>query len=475
MSYQPRAVIVGAGPNGLTAAARLATEGWEVDVYERARTLGGAASSSCDIFDDNIVDMGAAGHPFGVASPAFRALKLEGHGLRWLSAPYEMAHPFEDGEAGLLVNSLLDTAELLGDDAHSWTRLHTPIVEHIDEHLANLLGPILRWPAHPARMAQFGPPALVPASVLGKALFSTEKARALLAGSAVHAIASPARPFTGAFGLLFGALGMSRGWPVAEGGTQGIVNALVAVIRAHGGRIYTSCEVTDLRKLPRADATVLNLTPRQILKLGGLPLSRGTRRQLRGWKYGTATYKVDFLLREPVPWSDPRVGQAGTVHVGGTVAETCHAEEEAAAGRMPEHPFVMACQQYVADPSRGMTLWTYAHVPHGYVERFPGEVRETIIRQIERFAPGFRDVITDTHDTSPAGLEAWNPNLIGGDIAGGAMTGLQTLMRPRISAHPHRLGPGLYLASSATPPGAGVHGMPGWWAAEEALAEVRRR
>lgn len=473
MFYRPKAVVVGAGPNGLTAAARLALEGWSVEVYERAEKPGGAAASNSDLFADSIVDLGAASHPFGIASPAFRALRLEDYGLHWRHAPYEMAHPFEGGEAGLLTNSLTETAELLGSDALAWTRLHSPFVEHIDDHLANLLRPVLGWLPHPVRMAQFGPLALIAANLLGKALFSTEKARALLAGSAVHAITSPKKPFTSAFGILFGSLGMSKGWPVAEGGTHKIIDALTSIILSHEGRIHTNCEITDLRDLPRSDATILNLTPRQILELKGVPLTPRTHRNLRRWRYGTATYKVDFKLREPVPWSDPCVAKAGTVHVGGTVEEIAHAEEEAARGRMPEKPFVMVCQQYVADPSRGMTLWTYAHVPHAYTERFPGEVRTIITRQIERFAPGFRDIIMEAHDTSPAALEKRNPNLVGGDIAGGAMTGAQTLIRPMFSMHPHRLSKGFYLASAATPPGAGVHGMPGWWAAEEALTHLR--
>lgn len=469
-----KAVIVGAGPNGLTAAARLATEGWEVEVYERAPHIGGAAASTTNIFSNSIVDLGAAGHPFGILSPAFRALKLEDYGLQWLSARYEMAHPFEGDAAALLSKSLIDTAKELGADAQAWENLHAPIVDNMDQHLSNLLAPILRWPEYPARMAQFGIPAITSASILGRTLFSTERARALLAGSAVHAIASPTQPLTGAFGLLFGALGMSGGWPVAKGGTQSIIDALASVIHAYGGKIFTHCEVTDLRQLPRAEATILNLTPRQVLQLRGISLPRHARWFLSRWKYGTAAYKVDFLLSEPVPWSDPRVGQAGTVHVCGTVAEISLAEKTAAAGRMPEKPFVLVGQQFVADSSRGLVLWTYAHVPHGYIERFPGEVREVIIGQIERFAPGFRDVIVDAHEMSPTGLESWNPNIIGGDIAGGAMTGAQTVFRPKISSKPHRLGSGLYLASGATSPGAGVHGVAGWWAAEEALVDLKK-
>ncbi|MEK0056647.1 phytoene desaturase family protein [Corynebacterium sp. KPL2825] len=470
MDNQPRAVIVGAGPNGLTAAARLAMAGWSVDIYERADWAGGAAASSAEIFPGTIVDLGAAGHPFGVASPAFHALDLESHGLRWLNAPYPMAHPLEGAPAGILQSSLADTAAELGVDAHAWTRLHGHIVRHIDEHVANALTPLVRWPDRPVRLAQFGAAGTLPASQLGRAAFATPQARALFAGSAVHAITSPTRPFTSAFGLLFGGLGMTRGWPVVEGGTGALIDALLNLLRSHHARLHTGCEVRDLRELPAAEAIILNLTPQQILGLRGLELPSRVRRSLARWRYGSAVFKVDFHLSEPVPWTDPRVGQAGTVHVGGTVEEICRAEGDVGKRRMPERPLVLACQQYVADPSRGLTLWTYAHVPRGYAERYPGEVTELITAQIERFAPGFRDTILATHATSPAELERWNPNLVGGDIAGGSMTGLQTLLRPRLSPHPHRLAPGVYIASSSAAPGAGVHGMPGWWAAEEALS-----
>ncbi|MHA2788027.1 phytoene desaturase family protein [Corynebacterium sp. S7] len=469
----PRAIVVGGGVNGLTAAAFLARAGWDVEVFEQADRVGGAATSSSKIFGPGtIVDLGAAGHPFGITSPAFRELGLEGYGLEWLHAPIEMAHPLESGTA-VLTRDLERTAEQLGRDARRWTALHRPIVERIDEHLDNFLGPILRWPKHPVRMAQFGIPGLASAQSLGR-IFASEQARALLAGSATHAVTSPARPLTGAFGLLFGGLGMTRGWPVAKGGTQAIVDALVRVLDENGVRIHTGIEIQNLHELPQADATILNLTPRQILRLEGVELPRGKQQQLRKWKYGTATYKVDFLLKEPVPWKDPQVGQAGTVHLGGSVAEIAHAEDEAKAGRMPEKPFVMVCQQYVADPSRGLTLWTYAHVPHGFIEAYRGQVKEAITKQIERFAPGFRDVIKATHEMSPAQLEAWNPNFVGGDIAGGAMAGTQVLMRPGIALTPHRIKPGLYLASSSSPPGAGVHGMPGMWAARNALEDSHR-
>lgn len=476
----PRAVIVGAGPNGLAAAAWLARAGWEVDVFERGDSPGGAAASADVLGAGTIVDLGAAAHPFGVASPVFRELELADHGLEWLHSDYPMAHPLEDQPAALLHRSLTATAAGLGRDGAAWKRVHGHLVRNIDDHLDNLLGPMLRWPQHPFRMAQFGALAALPATATGKALFSGEAARALFAGSAVHALLPPGRPFTSAFGMLFGALGMSRGWPVARGGTQAVVDALVSVVTSQGGRIHTGVEVRDLRTLPAAEATILNLTPAQVLRLEHTDLPPRVRRRLAGWTYGPGVFKVDYLLDGPVPWADPRVGPATTVHVAGSVGEIQAAEEAAARGRLPERPFVMVCQQQAADPTRAsgpaagtQVLWTYAHVPNGYREPRPGLVAGLIEQQIERFAPGFRDRVSHRVQHSPDELSAWNPNLIGGDIAGGGMGGLQLLLRPGLTADPYRLGGGgLYLASGATPPGAGVHGVPGANAARAAMHDV---
>ena len=458
---KPRAVVVGAGPNGLTAAARLAASGWRVEVRERAGKVGGAAATQM-LSDATFRDLGSACHPFGAASPAFQALRLEDYGVRWLRAPHEMAHPL-DGGAAVLAGSLEETAAGLGVDAGAWRRLHAPVVRGVDDLLKDVLAPMPRVPGHPLALARFGARGVWPAAALGRAAFRTEEARALFAGSATHAITSPSRPLTGAFGLLFGALGMTRGWPVAEGGSGAITAALRRIVEEHGGVVRCGDEV---RALPDADAVILNLTPAQVLRIDGASLPTRRASSMRRWRYGPGVHKVDFVLDAPVPWADPRVGQAATVHVGGAVEEIVRAEQDVARGIMPERPFVMAAQQYAADPSRGLVLWTYAHVPHGYRERYPGEVAEKITKQIERFAPGFRAVVRDTIETSPQELEAWNPNLVGGDIAGGAMDGAQLLMR-----QPHRLRKGLYLASASTAPGAGVHGMPGWWAAEAALRD----
>lgn len=488
-----RAAIVGSGPNGLTAAAVLARAGWQVDVYEKNDTIGGAARSQDALGPGTIVDLGAAGHPFGVASPIFRELGLEQHGLEWLHAEYPLAHPLDDRPAAVLYRSLKQTSAELGRDAKAWQHIHGPLTSNIDAHLKNLLGPMLRFPKHPLRLAAFAPTALPSASALTRFAFQGPAARALFMGSAAHAIAPLDQPFTGAFGTLFGSLGQVGGWPVPRGGTQAIVDALVRVIESAGGRIHTGAEVRDLRALPDSDATALNLTPRQVLQLEGpqiAELRASVRKRLGRWRYGVGAFKVDYLLSEPIPWADARVGQASTVHVVGSAGELQRAESLAAAGLMPEKPFVMVGQQQVADPSRVSgpasrytVIWTYAHVPHGYVEERPGEVAERIEQQIERFAPGFRDLIVFRNETSPEQLEAQNPNLIGGDVAGGAMTGMQALLRPGLTLDPYRLGSGaanktersgrLYLASSSTPPGAGVHGMPGAWAARAAIADFR--
>ncbi|MEO9247968.1 NAD(P)/FAD-dependent oxidoreductase [Citricoccus nitrophenolicus] len=472
-----RAVVVGSGPNGLTAAAVLARAGWEVDVHERHHAYGGASGSADVLGPGTIVDLGAAGHSFGVASPVFRDLDLTSHGLEWLHPEYPMAHPLQGRPAAVLHDSMQATVAGLGADGAAWKALHAPLVGDIDAHLANILGPsLLRWPPHLLSMARFGVRALWPSGALGRAVFRDEAARALFAGSSIHAILPPSHLLTSAFGLIFGALGMTRGWPVARGGSQGIADALVSVLRSHGGRIHLNHEVTDLGEFAGADAILLDVTPRQLLRLKGADLTDRYAGHLKRWTYGTGASKIDYLLDGPVPWTDPRVGGAGTVHVGGSLAEMEHAEREAKAGRMPERPFVMVCQQQSADPSRatgaadGKTvLWTYAHVPGGY----DAPVDEAIEAQIERYAPGFRDRIVHRVATPPSALESWNPNLIGGDVAGGSMGGLQQILRPAPVLSPHRTStPGLYLASSSTPPGGGVHGMAGLHAARAVLADA---
>ncbi|MFI7494772.1 phytoene desaturase family protein [Kocuria sp. M4R2S49] len=473
---QGTAAVVGSGPNGLAAAVVLARAGLDVTVHEAAGSAGGAARSSAALGAGTVVDLGSAVHPFGVASPLFAQLGLHRHGLEWLHPPVVAAHPLDDGPPGLLHRSLERTAAGLGADGRAWSLLHRGVVERWEETVESVLGPLVRAPEHPRALASFGLRAPWPAAATARALFRTEQARGLFAGSAAHAVLPPRHALTSAFGTLFGAAAHATGWPVARGGTQAVADALVADLVEHGGRVLVDSPVTDLARVRPADVVLLDLTPRQVLGLRGLELPDRYRRALARWRYGTASYKVDLLLDGPVPWRDPRVAEAGTVHVGGTLAEIGAAEEQARAGRLPERPFVLVAQQGAADPSRApagrQVLWAYAHVPHGCDDPRAGE---RVLDQLERFAPGVRDRIRGRVDTSPSRLEAWNANLVGGDIGGGALDGLQQVFRPAVQADPYATGvPGVWLCSSSTPPGGGVHGMAGYHAARRALRGLAR-
>ncbi|WP_291313262.1 phytoene desaturase family protein [Corynebacterium sp. UBA2622] len=419
----PEAVIVGAGPNGLAAAVELAEAGWGVRVLERGNSIGGHCRSA-ELFPGTVSDLGAAAFPFGAAT-------LE---AQWLRAPRPVAHPL--GETAALIDDL-------GADQAAWDRLHAPVARDIDAHLENILGPTLwRIPPHPVAMARFGARGILSATALGSLALRTESARALLVGNAVHSLTPPDAPLTGAFGVLFGALAASKGWPVVAGGSGGVVEKLAARAEAAGAVLETGVEV---RAIPRADAVVLNMAPWDARRLGA---------RTRPWRQGPGVFKVDWLLRGPVPWRDPRVGEAGTVHVGGTAAEIAHAERQVARGMMPNRPFVMVCQQYAADPSRGPVLWTYAHVPRGY----RGDATAHIARQIERFAPGFGAAVESVHVTG------YIP-----DIAAGEMN-----LRQLVFRHPRKLGDNVWLAGGANAPGAGVHGMAGVWAAREIIGQTAR-
>lgn len=474
------AVVVGAGPNGLSAACMLARAGVRVTVLEAQGTVGGAARSAALLGTGTVVDLGAACHPFGAVSPAFRALELESHGLEWVRPDIAAAHPLDGESPGLLHPGLEPTAEGLGADGPAWRALHRgPYANHA-EIVRDSLGPLLRMPRHPLAMLDLGLRAPWPVTWTTR-LFGSEQARGLFAGSAAHAALPMSAPLTSAFAVMFNVLGFVNGWPVARGGTQSIVDALVADLSAHGGRIETGRCVQDVRELGAPQITMLDLTPRQILRLRGLELPRRYRRALRTWSYGTAVHKVDLLLDGPVPWTDPRIGTAGTVHLGGTVAQIDRAEKLAARGRLPERPFVMVTQPSAVDPTRAPEgrhiLWAYAHVPHGYrgPDGNPRLAGDRVIEQIERSAPGVRDRILQRIDHSPADLEAMDANLVGGHIGGGSLGGLQQILRPAAVLNPYRTGAqGVYLCSSSTPPGGGVHGMGGYHAANTALQDLTR-
>ncbi|MCL3820353.1 phytoene desaturase family protein [Aeromicrobium wangtongii] len=464
------AVVVGSGPNGLAAAVVLARAGIAVTVLEAEDEIGGGTRSAELNVPGVLHDICSATHPTGVASPFFASLGLERHGLRWLWPEVDAAHPLDGGRAGVLFRDLDRTVDLLGPDGPAWRRLFEPLAEHADELIGEIFGPIIHVPRHPVLLARFGLRAMQPASWIARR-WQTQEARGLFAGLAAHASHPLSRPTTGGLGLMFAMTSHAYGWPVAQGGSRAIAAALAADIVEHGGRIETGHRVTEL---PQADIVMFDTTPATVLDVAGSQIPARVARPLRRWRTGPAAFKVDFAVDGGVPWTNEWARKAGTVHVGGTLEQIVDAERQVHAGRMPARPFVLLCQQYLADPGRSSgdihPIWAYAHVPTG----FTGDATEAVIDQVERFAPGFRDRIVARTVTTPAQLEAHNANYAGGDIAGGANDPWQLVMRPRMSPNPYSLGvKGLYLCSASTPPGGGVHGMGGFHAATRALAELR--
>ena len=465
------AVVVGSGPNGLAAAIRLAQQGVQVRVLEAKDTVGGGARSV--VSESGLVhDECSAIHPTGVASPFFRSLRLEDHGLRWLWPEVDLAHPLDSGSAGVLVRDLDQTAASLGRDGAAWSRLFGPLARSFDDLVEDVFRPVLHWPSHPLRLAGFGLNAAAPASWTARR-WKTDEARALFGGVAAHAFSRLNTPLSSSVGLMLTAAGHAHGWPVAEGGSQSISNALVSVLEKLGGTVETGVEVGALDELDRPDVVLLDVSPRAALGICGDRLPARTAHAYRRYSYGPAAYKVDFEVRGDVPWVNEACRKAGTVHVGGTFEQVAAAERDIVRGRMPARPFVLIAQQYLADPSRSVgdlnPVWGYAHVPHGH----PGDVTSTIVDQVERFAPGFRERIVSTRVRSVRQMELHNPNYVGGDISVGANTTVQLALRPRLALDPYSTGiPGVYLCSSASPPGPGVHGMCGVNAAQSALRSL---
>jgi phytoene dehydrogenase-like protein len=464
------AIVVGAGPNGLAGAVTLARNGFQVTVLEAADEIGGCTRSAELTLPGLLHDVGSSAHPSGAASPLFRELDLGRYGVEWLRPEVDLAHPLDDGTSGALIGSVADTAAGLGADGPRWRRLFEPLASDVDALVAELLRPVAHLPGHPVSLLRFGMRALPPASMLARA-FRGEQARALFAGMAAHLFGPLTRPFSSVLGVMFAALGHRYGWPVAKGGSRAISDALAARLTELGGRIETGVHVTEL---PSASVVLLDLTPRAALRVLGDRLPPPVRRAYARYRYAPGAFKIDLAVQGGVPWRDEASRKAGTLHLGGTMAEIVHAEREVSQGRMPQRPFILASQQYLADPARSHQdihpVSAYAHVPHGY----PGDATEAMLAQFERFAPGTRDRIVALAATSPSDLERANPNHIGGDIITGANTLTQLVMRPRISLHPYYTGvPGVYLCSAATPPGAGVHGMCGYHAATAALRATR--
>ncbi|AOW94007.1 FAD-dependent oxidoreductase [Rhodococcus sp. WMMA185] len=468
------ATIVGGGPNGLAAAVHLARHGVDVQVLEAADTLGGGTRSSELTVPGLLHDECSAFHPMGAGSPYLQTLDLAKYGLTWKWPDIDCAHPLDTGEAGLLYQSVQETASGLGADRSRWQRMFGGLTDGFDDLAADLMRPIANVPRHPLRLASFGPRALLPATATAR-WWRTEKARALFGGVAAHAYYRLDWPATSAAGLMIVAAGHRYGWPVAEGGSQSITTALANMLTDYGGKISTGVHVRSRRDITPADVVLLDLSPSAALDILGDEVPSRVAKAYRRFRHGPAAFKVDFAIEGVVPWTNPDCGRAGTVHLGGTFAEISTAERDIATGRMPTRPFVLVGQQYVADPTRSNgdlhPLYAYAHVPHGY----SGDVTDAVVAQIERFAPGFRDRIVATVASGPTQLVARNANYIGGDIIGGANTATRMVLRPRLALDPYSTGvPGTYLCSASTPPGAGAHGMCGYNAAQSALRYLRR-
>jgi phytoene dehydrogenase-like protein len=466
------AVVVGSGPNGLAAAIVIAQTGRKVVVLERAATIGGGCRSAELTLPGYVHDLCSAVHPFAVASPFFRALPLHAHGLDWVEPPVMLAHPLDNGGAVSVYKSVEHTAYELGVDGSAYANLFGPLVESWPLIEDAVLGPP-RWPSHPVALARFGLRALRPVDGLARSVFSAAPARALLAGIAAHSMLPLDMRPTAGVALVLSLMAHASGWCLPRGGAQSVTNALCAHLRALGGEIVTRTHVASIDDVPPARAVLFDLSPKPLLQIAGGRFPLAFRRALERYRYGMGVFKVDWALDGPIPWQNASCARAGTVHLGGTLEEISASEHEVWKGRDAARPFVLLAQPTQFDPSRAPRgrhiAWTYCHVPHGStVDMLP-----RLEAQIERFAPGFRDRVIARAVMRPSDLERHNPNYVGGDIAAGVTSLMQLFRRPTWRAYSTPLR-GVYMCSAATPPGVGVHGMCGYFAARRALREVLR-
>jgi phytoene dehydrogenase-like protein len=467
-----KACVIGAGPNGLAAAIVLAQAGLHVDVVEAQAQPGGAARTMELTLPGFKHDFGSAVYPLGAGSPFLSSLPLSRHGLEWIHSPAALAHPLDDGPAVMLERDLDQTSDSLRVDGKAWAQLMRPFVKHWKEFAPQILGPVSFLPRHPLLMARFGILAVQSAHSVARR-FRDQRTRALFAGLAAHSFLSLDEPLSAAFGILMAVPAHAVGWPIPRGGAQSITNALCGVLATFHGKVRTSAPVENLTALSDYDLILCDMTPRQLLKTGAQRLSDSYKRQLKNYRYGVAVFKVDYALNAPIPWKAADCSRAATVHLGGSFEQIAESEKAVRCGRHPDRPFILLAQPSLFDSSRAPagkhTAWAYCHVPNGSNV----DMLQKLENQIERFAPGFRDCILARRVFSPADLESMDANLVGGDIGGGVMDIRNFLFRPtrqRYATSAHDV----YICSSSTPPGGGVHGMCGYHAAKMALRRMKR-
>lgn len=461
---------MGTGPNGLAAAIRLAQEGLSVKMFEASPTVGGGMRTGELMQPGFHHDICSAIHPLAASSPYLKNLPLDDYGLEWITPDFPVAHPMDDGTAVVMHHSMDETMDELGTDGSSYRSAMEPIADNWETLTADFLGP-LRFPKHPFNLARFGLKALQPASLFQKR-FKKERAKALFAGLAAHSILPLDAVATSAIGLVLGAAGHAVGWPLPKGGSQSIADAMAGYFKSLGGEIETGTEITSLKELPPYRALLLDITPRQLIDIAGDQLPGSYVNRLKKYRYGSGVFKIDYILSEPVPWNDPRCKKAGTIHLGGTFDEIAAGEEVMDSGKHAEKPYVLIAQQSNFDDTRTPddrhTLWAYCHVPNGSTRDMTDEIEN----QIERFAPGFKDTIEQRHTMNTDQFHDYNANYFGGDINGGRQDIWQLFTRPLHLINPYATpSEGVYLCSSSTPPGGGVHGMCGYHAASLALKQ----
>ena len=468
---QRRAVVIGAGPNGLAAAIVLAQAGLQVDVYEAEPQPGGGARTLPLTLPGFQHDFGSAVHPMALASPFFSTLPLRDYGLEWIQPSAPLAHPLDDGTAVILERDLDAAVAALGEDGKQWRRMFGSFAEHWNELAPEVLRPVSLLPRHPLLMAHLGLLGFPSATAIAQFWFRNPRTRALFAGLAAHSILSLDEPLSSAFGIMLGATAHAVGWPIPRGGAQSITTALCGHLASLGGTVHVSTRVENLSELGKFDVALCDVTPRQLLRIAGDRLSPAYRRDLERYRYGPAVFKVDYALSAPTPWKAADCARAATVHIGGTLEEFAFSEDAMRHDRVAERPFVLFAQPTLFDPTRAPAgrhiAWAYCHVPNGWT----GDMLPRLEAQIERFAPGFRDCILERRAFSPAALEAMDANLVGGDIGGGASDLRQFLFRPTMRYYATSA-KDIYICSSSTPPGGGVHGMCGYNAAKMALRRM---